>query len=363
MNSAVAAVLLLPFCTLESQPPRPERFPDNFDQLYSAVELSANRTLITERGEQRPLIVDWSSGTRVPIGFVGRGPREFQGPRRMYPLRSGTAAIEDPYRAAVFPFVDGKVQESLSLRLASREYSQRIFAGADTSGRFLFISVARQGKTLGMRVRFNATELVAVVGTSGQSKLDTIARLRGSFRAETSVFRVNLGRRLEYQHHSLLVTEEQALMFPDGWIAILRKDPYRLEWRDPEGTWRRGPVASDSVVPVTVDERRYALYRHATALQRPTFKIEEFPNWPTTMPAFPLDAMLPLPDGRVAVRRIPTARVRIEWVDVFDRYGRRVDRWRLPPEHQLIGVGARWIYLTNRDDEDLFSLSRLKRPP
>lgn len=364
--SASAIVLLAALClgdisTLSAQP-QPQRFPDDFDQLFAAVELGPDRVLLTEKGEQRPFVVEWRSGARSSIGSVGKGPREFLGPRRLYALTANHVVIEDPYRYTYYPWVDGRVQEGLNLRVVRQGYSQQILAGADTVGRFLFASAHRLGRTPGLRHRYNAKELVAVIGTRGHARLDTVTTLRGSFRAETSVYRMNVGRRLEFQHYSLLVTEEQALLFPDGWLAVLRKEPYRVEWRSPDGAWRRGAVVSDTVIPVTLEEKRYALFRHANALQRLSFKVEEFPNWPPTMPPFPLDALLPLPDGRLAVRRTATAKDHTEWIDIFDRTGKRVDRWRLPRDHQLIGIGAQWLYLTSRDDDDLYSLWRMRWP-
>lgn len=358
----VVSGLLISIVETASAQSAPQRFPDDFDRLFAAVELAPDRVLLTERGEQRPYVIEWRTGARTSVGVVGKGPREFQGPRRLFAVGSGHVAIEDPYRYALFPWRDGKVQEALNLRVVRNGYRQTVFAGADTKGRFLFVEPTKLGRTPGVRIRYNARELVAVTGTAGSARLDTVTRLRGSFRAETSVFRMNVGRRLEYEHYSLLVTEEQVLLFPDGWLAVLRKEPYRVEWRAPDGAWRRGPVASDSVIPVTADEKRYALSLHATALQRPSFKVEEFPNWPPTMPPFPLDALLPLPDGRLAVRRTPTAKDRTEWIDIFDRTGKRVDRWRLPRERQLIGIGAQWLYLVSRDDDDLYSLWRMRRP-
>lgn len=363
-----ASALVLPAApflgevALLSAQPQPQRFPDDFDQLFAAVELGPDGVLLTEKGGQRPFIVEWRTGARSSIGSVGKGPRECLGPRRLYALTANHLVIEDPYRYTFYPWVDGRVQEGLNLRVVRKGYSQQVLAGADTAGRFLFVSAHRLGRTPGMRVRYNARELVAVVGTRGNARLDTVTTLRGSFRAETSAYRMNVGRRLEYQHYSLLVTEEQALMFPDGWIAAVRKEPYRVEWRAPDGSLRRGPVVPDGVQPVTADEKRYALFRHATVLQRPSYKVEEFPNWPPTMPPFPLDAMFPLHDGRLAVRRTPTAKDHTEWIDIFDRTGKRVDRWRLPRDHQLIGISTQWLYLTSRDEDDLYSLWRMRRP-
>ncbi len=62
------------------------------------------------------------------------------------------------------------------------------------------------------------------------------------------------------------------------------------------------------------------------------------------------------------VRRTPTAKDRTEWIDIFDRTGTRVDRWRLPRDHQLIGIGVQWLYLVSRDEDDLYSLWRMRRP-
>jgi hypothetical protein len=361
-GSVVGGFLCLCFIGQQVAPSRIERFPDDFDRLFAAVELGPDRVLLTERGEQRPFVVDWRTGMRASVGTVGRGPSEFQGPRRLYALGGDSALIEDAYRSSFYPFVNGKVQQSLNLRVVQNGYSQQLLVGADRHGRFAVVRVETRGVYNRGTNRSNARQLVLVIGEAGNSRLDTVTRLRGSFRAETSVFRMNVGRRLEYQHYSLLVTEEQALLFPDGWLAVARKEPYRVEWRAPDRGWRRGPVASDSVIPVTANEKRYALFLHATALQRPSYKVEEFPNWPPTMPPFPLDALLPLPDGRLAVRRTPSAKDRTEWIDIFDRSGKRVNRWRLPPDHQLIGISAKWLYLTSRDEDDLYSLWRMRRP-
>jgi hypothetical protein len=229
-----------------------ERFPDDFDRRFAAVELEPNRILLTERGEQRPFVVDWRTGARTSVGVVGKGPREFLGPRRLFPVGARHVVIDDPYRYAFYQWKDGKVQEALDLRVVRNGYRQMVFAGTDTKGRFLFVEPIKLGRTPGVRTRYNARELAVITGTAGSARLDTVTRLRGSFRAETSVFRMNVGRRLEYQHYSILVTEEQALLFPDGWLAVLRKEPYRVEWRAPDGRWHRGSVASDSVIPVTV---------------------------------------------------------------------------------------------------------------
>ncbi|GAB1341780.1 hypothetical protein [Gemmatimonas sp.] len=199
--TASALVLLsAPFLgevALLSAQPQPQRFPNDFDQLFAAVELGPDRVLLTEKGEQRPFIVEWRTGARSSIGSVGKGPREFLGPRRLYALTASHVVIEDPYRYTFYPWVEGRVQEGLNLRVVRHGYSQQTLAGADTAGRFLFVSAHRLGRTPGLRHRYNAKELVAVVGTRGNARLDTVTTLRGSFRAETSVYRMTVGRRLE----------------------------------------------------------------------------------------------------------------------------------------------------------------------
>ena len=44
---------------------------------------------------------------------------------------------------------------------------------------------------------------------------------------------------------------EQAVMFRDGWIAIARQEPYRVEWVRPNGTRQVGAALQWSYPPVT----------------------------------------------------------------------------------------------------------------
>lgn len=102
-----------------------------------------------------------------------------------------------------------------------------------------------------------------------------------------------------------LAFEEKPVLFPDGWIAIVRGDPYRVEWLSPDGQRVRGDPLPFSTLPVSRAERCFAIDGAASGGD---CREDLYPPFPTELPPFWREgAVLALSDGTVAIARTPSA--------------------------------------------------------
>jgi len=140
---------------------------------------------------------------------------------------------------------------------------------------------------------------------------------------------------------------EEGLLFRDGWMGVARIQPYRVDWRTPEGEWIRGRPLPFHAIPFTERERRaYARGRRGVA---------SAPVWPRDIPPFDKGpgALLPTPEGLLAVRRVPSADAPETRVDLVDRTGTLRRVIVLGVRERILGFGARSVYVVRVDADDL----------
>ena len=156
---------------------------------------------------------------------------------------------------------------------------------------------------------------------------------------------------------SPLASEDQALLFLDGWIALAMSDPYRVDWRLPDGSWRRGRALPFVPVRVTQREKCFAVAR---LTQRSV--CDELPGWPDVIPAFATSLLIPVlratPEGHVVIARTPTADAPGHRYDVVNRTGQLIGVLALSPNETLIGFGARSAYVVETDDDGVQTVRR-----
>jgi hypothetical protein len=132
---------------------------------------------------------------------------------------------------------------------------------------------------------------------------------------------------------------EQAAVFDDGWIAIARLRPYRVDWIDPAGRMRFGkPLphpADDSTPPFT------SLFETLNDLT-PALKHG--------------------PAGELVIRRYPSPSEPVQRYDVVDRTGELVAQIILPPRETLLGVGKAHLYTAKTGDDGKQRLRRYAWP-
>jgi hypothetical protein len=156
----------------------------------------------------------------------------------------------------------------------------------------------------------------------------------------------------------LFMVFERAAFAPDGWIALIRSHPYRVDWRTPAGEWvRGGPI---DTAPARMDEREKAAYMARLSWTPP----EPPKDWPAFVEPFTAPQPIIAPDGTVLVKRTPTADRPGAWYDVVNRRGElvrelSVGQW---PSAQIVGFGATSVYVWAGNTKNS-GLGHLERHP
>jgi hypothetical protein len=200
-----------------------------------------------------------------------------------------------------------------------------------------------------------ADSAVALRVSCDGSRIDTIAGLRGRMRDVEIVAREVRGVGMWLSDP--FAVGEQALLFRDGWIAVARLSPYRVEWISPAGERTLGPPIAERLISVSQQDKQAAL---SSYFGNSALSIEMIPSWPTQLPAFQESALFSSPQGFLVVRRTSVAASPEGRYDVFDRRGIRVHSFNLPGGHRLVGIGDHYLYVAVRDTDDIERLQRVR---
>jgi hypothetical protein len=161
---------------------------------------------------------------------------------------------------------------------------------------------------------------------------------------------------------------DQVAVFPDGWIAIARTNPYRVDWCPPGQHCRAGPVLMASQLRTTDREKQAYLEMAArTHGWPPTTDLSATSGWPRVLPPFverpsrlDVGALLAMPDGSVLIERLPSADSVWMRYDIVPRGGVVAGQVRLPLGEQIVGFGRESVYVVASDSD---GLQRLRRHP
>ena len=325
-----------------------------FSGIASALELSDGRVLIADRREARLVVLDLTKGTLTPLGRRGQGPKEYLNVYPAFPLGGDSAFMGDfgSRRWHIVNPVAGTIQQ-ISARSPTLDPTGGLVLGADLSGNVL--SQLPQEFQGGPGKRDSDSVLLGKVSlvTGG---VDTVGKVLRRPATTTTDGEAN-GRPQRIQiSFRILDPGEDAILSPDGWVAVSRLHPYRVDWRRPDGTWIRGAPLPFRHTPV--DRREKEAYRKRLqgggAVRLPSDDLA----WAETIPPFENGALLVSPDGDLIIKRTPTASQPETAYDVVNRAGGLVMRIRLPPNERIVGVGARDVYVAVTDEVGLEQLRR-----
>lgn len=331
---------------------------EEFTSIAAVRELSDGRVLVSDRRDKRVVVGTWPDGAARKIGRVGDGPNEYRAPTALLRGNADTTYIVDyDVRRWLVLVGDGfgrSLEPEIALRLTRFEPP---IHGMNGEGLILIgLPAVRSGRT------FTSDSILLALASARSDRVDTIARLRGRGSERGEVIRNDGGMPTHYALYNPFGVEEQALMFPDGWIALAFHSPYRVDWRAPNGAILKGPTLDSVRYPVTEREKQFAVAREWAWLPKPTVGPSDFRAWPELIPAFPNDALLGLPDGRLAIARMPTVADPHPKYDIVNRRGRMVGRISLQPRHRIVGFGVDHFYVVTKDDLDVERLSRHVMP-
>ncbi len=358
-------------------PPADRTLPgQKFSLIQGVSELADGRVLVSDGLEQSLYVVDFRSGEVRSVGSIGDGPGEFRDPGFLYPVGADSTVLTDQSTHRAFLVVGDQHPKSLSAAtLLIARLSTEPPLGIDRSGRVLGVEgFGYSGGRLAMsRVEADSLRFLLTDGsvfTWEPGSYETIAEAGGQGRLG-GWGRTQFGARRYYT--SPLAAEAQAWLFWDGWIALAHPEPYRVDWRKPDGEWVRGEPLPFEPVPVTGRARCFALTgdRDPAACSEPnvTRRMDGLP-WANQLPPFVMErlwqnratpggiALQPAPDGSLLIQRTLMADAPGRRYDVVDRTGSLRGTIVMPENRTIVGSGPESLYVVTKDDVDLLTLSR-----
>jgi len=328
------------------------RLAEDLVEVHTGRELADGRLLIGEGtlGSRRLLVVDFQRGTAQQIGSRGHGPGEYQIVSSLFPLASdSTLLLAEMGRWLVLSgtrIVRTVNGNDPAMRLAMTP------SGADSIGNLL--SSERRALAPDSSGRIFVSRKTGIATPA--------ARLRSSTEAGYPPPATRrAGGRVDFSNGPW-ESYELAQLFPDGWLAVARVQPYRVDWRTPEGRWILGKPLPSPTVRVTRREKAAYMQRSAertgNAVRSPTVHSK----WPTEIPPFLPGSLIGSSDGRLLVLRTPTAdRPEVRY-DLIDRQGRLERQLLLDRNQRIVAFGKTSVYVVVTDDVDLERIQRHSWP-
>ena len=324
-------------------PPANARPSTEFSDLTSIRELRDGRVLVFDRKENWLAVVNMADGAMKQISRYGRGPGEFEGTLALFSLGGDSTLAADLSRRWLI-LVGDSVVATIPPDNPALQAVRLWPLGADRLGRVLSRDFSGSAND----------SLPVVLVDRGSGRVNPVARLKlGVRRGPASI--VNdpvMGRGVSVRRIPLDVNDA-TLLLPDGWIAVARVAPYRVDWRSPDGTWTTGAPIPTPSIRMGAREREAYGQRNSWA--------RNATDWPEVLP--PFDTPTPIfstPDGWLVIKRLRSAVDNDQRYDLIDKSGVRRGQLSLRPNEAIIGFGATSVYVIETDDD---GIQRLRRHP
>ena len=345
-----------------------------FGKIISVRELSDGRILLSDMGERERYLylADLRTDEVQSLGRIGDGPGEFLYPGFLYPLGPDSTLFTDQTTHRAFLVADGDHPENLG---AGTLLIERLGGeppwGADRFGRVLGVEgfAYPEDRLALSRVEADSLRILLTTGNVldwEPGSQETIAEVGGQGRFGESR-QLRFGQRY---YTSPLATEGQAWLFWDGWVAVAHPDPYRVDWRRPDGEWVRGAALPFDRVPATDWQKCFSATgdRNRDACDSPGLaKYVELPS-PEHVPPFVMArhdrttpggiAVQPAPNGMLLIQRTLMADAPGRRYDVIDRTGSLRGTIRLPENRIIVGSGSSSLYVVTKHNPDGVTLNR-----
>lgn len=327
---------------------------DEFSNVLTIRELADGRILIGDSRDARVVVADLSIATVVQIGRIGHGPGEYPNVRALFRLGRDSSLMVDRLTRRWTTFEGARIGGLVSPDAPSFRATQGSVVGTDTVG--FGLAEILQDLTALRGGRRDSVTLIRVRFQSGD--VDTVARML-ALPAQYRVGGVDRNPTSFTRTVAAFAVGEAALLQSDGWLAIARLNPYRIDWRSPSGVWTFGPPLPFREVAVDARERAAYMERYAATAGRLP-RSQEHWEWATTVPPFERDPLYSAPDGSVLIARTLTSSQPERVYDLVDRRGRLVSKVVLDPSERIVGFGVRSVYTVFTQDD---GVQRVRRHP
>ena len=374
---------------LSAQEPTPRRLgaatselPEPFSSVAGVRELADRRVVLADSRERTVWITNSAFSTISKVGREGSGPGEYTRPVALAALPGDTTWIMDgASRRTLVLAPNGsfaKEETAVTIRPSEGVTYTVTPRATDMQGR-LYMTLP-----LGLidRGPNDKGETPIVRYDRRSSRFDTVATFVDPTRVRVTPMApapagTGGGVRLGAGSGGVgYAGKDEWTVATDGAVAIVRSEPYRIDWRLPDGTLQHGKDVSYSKIRVRdadkeelLDELRSRGGATVTTRgadgrsQTQTIPPSAPQSWAEFKPPFVAGTAIAAPNGTVWVQRsAPAGEKEATW-DVFDRAGALVSRIVLPRRARVVGFGKGSVYVARYDDDDLMYVGRYPLPP
>lgn len=323
--------------------------PVDFALITAARELSDGRVLISDPLDKRLVVADFRTGTVAQIGRIGSGPKEYQYAVPAIPL-TGDSSLMAVGTSRRWLMLDGaKIVGSIApdakiVRLVHKVH------GADDRGNVLTTVCPPADHCGPPQHAADSASIALVARNSGNA--DIIGKIWSGPVPTPSQSR---SRPSAYGAGA-----ETAILAHDGWTAVFRVNPFRVDWRSPTAEWTLGaPLPFD---PIRIDRRE----KQAQMLQKaggPPNQTDAHFEWPAAIPPWSQSSwqvfLITTSDGKLLINRTTTADHPEVRFDVVNHRGQIERTVRIGDRENIVGFGKGTIYVASDADD----IQRLRRHP
>lgn len=307
-------------------------------------ELNDGRLLVVELGRSSRLVVaDFQTGAIKSIGQKGQGPGEYTLLFAIHALPSDTTVVVASDRwlllsgdRIVKTIPGGNVSvvgfDALGRALVSQ--SGAPFADSTTM-------LLKERQRDGLPSATAAAVRVASFAEAGYPPPPTTTESGGR------------------AYRGPWIGKEDAHLFADGWMAVVRQSPYRVDWRSPDGKWTLGKPLPVPVVAVSRREKDAFMQLGAATSGSPAQDASFYPIWPRNIPPYTIGwGLVRGPNGTLLIPRTKTADHPEARYDVVNRQGQLERQINIGKADRILAFGARSVYVSNTDDDGIQTISR-----
>jgi len=365
-----AAILSLPTLAAAQQPtsvrlqPHDARLETGFTAITSIRELSDGRILVTDPRDLQLVVADLKTGDVQQVSRRGAGPGEYGMAGLVYAIAGDSSLMSDFMNRRVLLFDKDKAVVTVAADNPIIKTTQGFIRYADRLGNVFSLKSPEVPTGQTTTSEKDSSAIIRVNRASG--RVDTLAMVRDRPVVRT-VVRNAKGEVTQSGARAVrLRVGEPWIVHPDGHLAVVRINPFRVDWRSPDGRWTRGAPLPIPVIRMTDREKQASLARTAASTRGGGQPMPPLPKelqtpadeWPDVMPPYIEGALQFTPSGDVLIRRQPSAdHAGIAYYAV-DRTGKLLGILALKDNETIGGFGARSIYIIESDADDLKFIRR-----
>lgn len=336
---------------VEPAPRVPTRLPFQFParaSVTAVAELPDGRIVVSDKAGLAVAILDPATGRATNVASAGLGAGRVAEPGGLYGGAGRPLLLLDQGQMrAITIAADGTLGSMTPYAAAGTSASTSGDRDAyllDGSGRSYALDAGSRMRSLASGTKPPTADLVRFDAATQSTHV--VARLR---QRESRV--IPGGDGMTYTRAVVGSPEDGWGVASDGRVAVVRAEPYRVDWYSTTGVETQGPVQTVSVIPFTQADRDEFIQRHrggsvgVGATGAPADGAGSGYTFADNKAPFDAEHVVVSAHGRVWVLRQQPAGHSGVVYDVFDGRGRRVDRLVMPAGSRVVGSGTGVVYV------------------